>query len=661
MQNLKKKKMKIIMMTISIFTIVTIFLIIMFNIMVTGSQDTRHKVPSNIKNLHTKKYKNLKFKDTVLSKEDFKKRFKKLGWFINPFYASQVWDEYEQKQNEKYRQVLNRYLLSHGKNYLRNYVEDSFGTVFEHAQNVTIHIYGKKGMGKSFIARGFAHKMCKILEKNPNYHLDVRNLDDHQSYILNDNCKDYHNIYQTYNFSQTRMIFKTLLEHEVLIQDEMPEDRGRGSKNVMKDIKNSLKIVTRAKLCNMIFLNTSMVKMADIDLFVEALAINEKKGLNLCVLAVLSKDKKRIVYEGIAILKLKEPESLTKWYQKTSRRMKTEVQEQGGGSSAEWITEKEDIEFLLTYVTQQGKKFLSEKEFYSYILREKGLRNLKNSCLFLNELVTTVWGLLQTGDVENKFEKIDTNKELGNMQFNDIKKFEITEEKYDELYELYIKEANNITEISKRMKEEAKRKNRVEMYKAYANAKKFGFTQDDLLNKFKNALGGTLTQTAFSKNINIIKGWLNDVIGKLYEKHLALQLMKKYEGKFIKILYWENTIGTSRELGKQGEPDILVYFKDDYEGFPAPIIPGRVWVISVKCYCPGLSRKSVSIPIGELKPEIDECQRIHDLEPDKNPFLRFAFYNRNGNYDEQIESYWRKLDWMDLAPSLTITLKKKGK
>lgn len=643
------------MIIITNFYAICILLFLFYHFAIFASSENDKKTSSNkksksksvIRHVTTKRYKNRKYKDKILSKEEFKGKFKELGWFINPFYATQVWDEYE--QNEKYRQVLNRYLLSNGKRYLRNYIEDSFGEVFKHKQNVTIHVYGKKGMGKSFIARGFAHKMCKELGKNPDYHLDFKHLDDHKSYILNEEQEDYHNIFQTYNFSQSKYIFKRMQEHEILIQDEMPEDRGKGAKNVLKDVHNSLKIFTRANLINLIFLNTSMIKMNDIDLFVEALAINENKGLNLCVLSVLSKDKKRIVYEGVAILKLREPAELTKWYEETSRRMKTRVQEKGGKSGVERLEKKEDLEFLINFMKESGKTFKSKGAFRSFVFDQPELDRIDDS-LFTNEIIDSAWEILNGGTVSFTTKKIDTDEELGKVLTNDGEKFTFD---IEELYNLYISDTDVIAE-------KAKREKRVKMHRDYSSFKKVGLTQDDLISKYTNELGGTMTQSAFSKQLSRINGWLNDAIGKLYEKHLALQLMKKYEGKYEKILYWGNTKGTERELGGHGEPDILIYWKDDYRGGNLPPIPGRVWVISVKCYCPGESRKSTSIPIGKIKAEVQECQRIHDFERDKNPALKFVYYNRNGN-PEQIESLWKDYDWTHLPSSISVELIREGK
>jgi len=158
----------------------------------------------------------------------------------------------------------------------------------------------------------------------------------------------------------------------------------------------------------------------------------------------------------------------------------------------------------------------------------------------------------------------------------------------------------NTEEVLEDLSSNQKWVRQVEAYRRYRR----GAFQDDIA---KN-LG--VTQSTISKWITAVKGEIGRRMGDAYEKHLYTKLQLREDVEEV------------RYDGRKGRPDFILKLRD-----------GSYEVISAKCY--DSDRRSVSIPIGELDPELEEARRLqaqgHQVK------LTLDFYNIDDNHHETRE------------------------
>jgi len=147
---------------------------------------------------------------------------------------------------------------------------------------------------------------------------------------------------------------------------------------------------------------------------------------------------------------------------------------------------------------------------------------------------------------------------------------------------------------------------KVEAYRLYLR----GVIQDDI-----GLLMG-VDQSTISKWVSSVKGEVSRLMGEYYEKYLVSELSKN--SKILKITH----------NGEKGEADLILELKD-----------GTFQVISAKCY--DSKRKTVSIPIDEINPEIRYAEEL--LEQGKKVKLFVDYYNYNSKTHK-----FRELDLEDL-------------
>jgi len=150
--------------------------------------------------------------------------------------------------------------------------------------------------------------------------------------------------------------------------------------------------------------------------------------------------------------------------------------------------------------------------------------------------------------------------------------------------------AFSVEETLEELEANPKWRNKVDAYRMHQR----GMFQDEIKKHFG------VTQSAVSKWINQVKGELSRRMGAAYELYRKKKLELREDVERVV------------HDGREGRPDFTVYLKD-----------GSIEVISSKCYFS--DRKSVSMKIEEIKPELEEARELR--KQGRKVKLLVDFYN----------------------------------
>ena len=89
--------------------------------------------------------------------------------------------------------------------------------------------------------------------------MDARKMDEFKEFVVNPAFNEFLDVYVTYNFTQSEYVLKStsIKKGDIVFQDEMPDDRGKASRNIKKDIENVLKIASGKHQINFCFIKST--------------------------------------------------------------------------------------------------------------------------------------------------------------------------------------------------------------------------------------------------------------------------------------------------------------------------------------------------------------------------------------------------------------------
>lgn len=371
----------------------------------------------------------------------------------------------------------------------------------------------------------------------------------------------------SYMMDQTRAIFaRDDAPGSIVYQDEMPEMRGENSKRFKADMTNLLKVTARAEKINLVFVNPELIVPFKLNWAIEVLGANYEKRLTLCMLYYFTRAS-TIVADGVLIFSIDEPGELTTWYEDMMLKNKRDLREQSGTATAKWSTADQDVQDILAAVERAGG-IGTRGELEAFVKNPANDLQHVFEHGFVKDAITVAWG---------KIKGAASSKDAS------------TEVEYDG-------DSSDFTVDIPALLDGYPEKRDAELYMKYQDPR---VKQDDLAAEY-NLDQSTISRIAGARGE--VTGWLAERVGILYEQFLAKRLQEQHPGAEVE------------RDGSKGQPDIRM---DD---------ANTTVFYSVKCY--DTTRKSVSIPVDEVRPEIEAARALKEEYPDRVVKCILHLYNR---------------------------------
>lgn len=455
-----------------------------------------------------------------------------------------------------------------------------------------LEINGFTGAGKSRYARSVVRFYAKnIAKKNYYVHGDFNDLNN--DFYVNlgfDNSEPFH-VYVTYRTSETEDIIKNHFKPgDWIFQDEMPIQMGEKSRTTKNDLINIIKVASRKKMINMIFVTPDIIELENVDYYVTIMGINKPKKLTLSFFSTDSKN-----YIGTSILTVNEDPELTVYYEEISDVRKTQLMEDGGFAGVGFDKEERDrlAGLLIERIKEDNYPIRYQRDVEVKALEVADVVNCKWKAI----VITHVYNIIRSGQ---KLEKEKERKEQETIR--DTNRIKIEQ----------LKEGINVDDFIDEKTDEF-------MYDEKEILEKYGNKRDvkiylESISKSNEIIAADHDLTdpsSVTKIRNKIGLWIAQEVGRVYEPYLATQY-RKMEG--VKEVIHD---------GRNKKPDIIVFFED-----------GRVWVISVKCF--NVNRPSINLSRDELSPEIFFALKYKKQHPEANVMMFNHIRNLYNNLVQEI-------------------------
>jgi hypothetical protein len=304
-----------------------------------------------------------------VSRRLFHALIKKHGFRAYPPYIDDIYDQYV--KDEALLEAFNNWFFKGLK--ATKYFQDCLSYVQDNNENNIFLIWGIKRGGKSRVARHIALVGNRIASKHARYHHDPGDPDISNVYFMGKPfvaappgfdaaLLPVADDYCTINFSQSQKVVPRMNAGNWLIQDEMPDSRGEGSRNILKDIKNLLKIASGKRRLNFVFLNPTIVEMDNVMLYIRIVAADKVRKRTLAILSAYTSSKPAILKtRGIIIFDVDEPIELWERYETASDNVKRSFQEKSGSSLVEAnLNLVQDIVNSVTNMTDEQRDIIGE-------------------------------------------------------------------------------------------------------------------------------------------------------------------------------------------------------------------------------------------------------------------------------------------------------------
>lgn len=543
-------------------------------------------------------------------------------FYIKTSYRDHLYQVY--MKNEPFRIAINSFLK---KNIL---VTDRIMAVMRDAINqkeaITFEVNGFTGSGKSaFIRNHIIPVYGLLIKRNYIVHCDITDLDNSYTVTLN---KDFTNppfhVYVTYSNSETNEIISDhFKKYDLIFQDEMPEQHGKGSQISISNLENILRVAARKLGINIIFISPELIEMKNVDYYLTILAINKIRRLTVAMISTKSNE-----HIGCGIFRINIDPGLDEYYERVSAKRKTEIQEAAGYSNVKLSPEKKEklVSTLMDKVLAQAKAEAVTKIQKSYIKSIAVTTDLAKE-IFMDEIISAVFA---------KAKNLVVRKDEVKVVDNQTPKPSVTDMalavEADEDEELsgdgdqmvgegrFIIDIKQILESGiKKYQENASQGVSPEHAQVFLDSIDPNNRVEDLALKYK----------CVASNITVIKRrvgeWIAKVAGRRYEEYMED--------------YYKNKPEVDKVIRKTaaGNPDLVVWYKN-----------GNIDVFSLKCYSVDpRTRTSTSIPKSKIETEIIESKRLKQQFPDKQIKCTLVFYNaltqKTQNilidYDHPLETY----------------------
>jgi len=280
-----------------------------------------------------------------VSRRLFFKLIKKRGFDAYPVYLDDIYDQYR-KDDDLIEHFNSWFFKGHTAT---QYFNDCLKYIQNNKENNIFFIYGIIRGGKSRVARHVTLVGNRVAGVSARYHADPLNIDASRIYLSGKHfvtAPDNFDInmtpipiaddYCTINFSQTKKAVLRMHAGDWLIQDELPDSRGEGSRNILKDIKNLLKIASGKRKLNFVFLNPTIVNMDNVKLYINIVATDKAKKRTLAILSAYTSTKPAVLKNrGVIVFNVDEPDKLTSDYESASDNVKKTFQDSAGSSLVE--------------------------------------------------------------------------------------------------------------------------------------------------------------------------------------------------------------------------------------------------------------------------------------------------------------------------------------
>lgn len=548
--------------------------------------------------------------------ESVKKRF-----YIKTSYRDHLYQIY--LKDEGFRVALNKFFKN--KYTVTSRIQKVMKDAINQKEAVIFEINGHIGSGKSALIKNNIIPVYGILMKrNFIVHCDISDLTNNYTVILDKSFTDepFH-VYVTYSNSESNdIIANHFKKGDVIFQDEMPEQHGKGSKISVGNIENILRIAARKKGINIIFISPDFIEVKQVDYYITILAINKIHRVTLAMISTNSKE-----HIGVGIFKLNIDPALDEYYERVSAKRKTEIQDAQGYSNVQLTDERKEklVQELMTKVIEQAKKEKVTKIQKSYIESVMVTTNIAKE-IFKNEIVSSCFARVRNMFVQTKDDAIEVTKKKKENEKDAI--IEALKEKEEELDGDEMKEEGqfvidikNIIEIGVQKNKESPTTGLDPTHaQIFLDAIDPNNKVEDLAIKYK-------CRTA---NITVVKRrvgeWIAKIAGRRYEEYIED--------------YYKNLPDVSNVIRKTapGNPDLVVYYKDNL----------HVDVFSLKCYSVDPeTRNSVSIPKDKILQEIVEAKRLKKESPHLEVKCTIIFYNALSkkttripvDYDNPLDTY----------------------
>lgn len=545
-------------------------------------------------------------------------------FYIKTSYRDHLYQVY--MKNEPFRVAINSFLK---KGIL---VTDRIMAVMRDAikqkEAMTFEVNGFTGSGKSAFIRNHIIPVYGLLVKR-NYivHCDITEMDNNYTVVLNKDFKDdpFH-VYVTYSNSETNEIisekFKT---NDIIFQDEMPQQHGKGSSVSVDNLENILRVAARKKGINIIFISPEFIEMKNVDYYLTILAINKIRRITVAMISTKSNE-----HIGCGIFRINIDPGLDEYYERVSAKRKTEIQEAAGYSNVKLSPEKKEklVSQLMDKVLAQAKAESVFKIQKSYIKSIAVTTDLAKE-IFMDEIISAVFAKAKSLIVRKDEVKVVDNQTPKPSVKDMAMAVEADDDDFDDLYDggdQMIEEGKFVIDI-KQILEHGVKKYQENTNQGISPEHAEVFLESiDPNNRVEDI---ALKHKCVASNITVIKRrvgeWIAKIAGRRYEEYIED--------------YYKQKPDVDKAIRKTaaGNPDLVVWYKN-----------GNIDVFSLKCYSvDSRTRTSISIPKSKIETEIIESKRLKQQFPEKQIRCVLVFYNaitqKTQNilidYDHPLESY----------------------
>jgi len=468
---------------------------------------------------------------------------------------------------------------------------------------ITLEINGFTGSGKSALIRNHIIPVYGILVKR-NYivHCDITDLDNSYTITLDKNfTNEPFHVYVTYSNSETNEIisekFKT---NDIIFQDEMPQQHGKGSSISVDNLENILRVAARKKGINIIFISPEFIEMKNVDYYLTIIAVNKIRRVTVTMISTRSKE-----HIGVGMFRITIDPGLDEYYERVSAKRKTEIQEAQGYSNVKLSLEKKEklINLLMEKVLAQAKQDGVAKLQKSYIKSVAVTTDLAKE-IFMDEIISAVFAKARILTFKNDDVKIiDKQSNVKDMAFavedGEDDDFDDEGDKMQEEGKFVIDVKQIIEYGVQKYKENVNQGVNPEHANIFLDAIDSKNQVEDLALKYK----------CVASNITVVKRrigeWVAKIAGRRYEEYMED--------------YYKNKPEVDKVIRKTaaGNPDLVVWYKN-----------GNIDVFSLKCYSvDARTRTSVSIPKDKVQTEIIEAKKLKKDFLDKEIKCTLIFYN----------------------------------
>jgi hypothetical protein len=522
-------------------------------------------------------------------------------FYIKTSYRDHLYQVY--MKNEPFRIAINSFLK---KGIL---VTDRIMAVMRDAikqkEAMTFEVNGFTGSGKSAFIRNHIIPVYGLLVKrNYTVHCDISNMEDNYKVVLNKDFKDepFH-VYVTYSNSETNEIisekFKT---NDIIFQDEMPQQHGKGSSVSVDNLENILRVAARKKGINIIFISPEFIEMKNVDYYLTILAINKIRRITVAMISTKSNE-----HIGCGIFRINIDPGLDEYYERVSAKRKTEIQEAAGYSNVKLTPEKKEklVSDLMNKVLAQSKLEAVSKIQKSYIKSIAVTTDLAKE-IFMEEIISAVFAKAKNLVIRKDEVKVVDNQ-TPKPSVTDMA-FAVDADDEDLLNEgdAMVEEGKFVIDIKQILEQGVKK------YQENTNQ---GISPEhaevflESTNPDNRVEDIALKHKCVASNITIIKRrvgeWIAKIAGRRYEEYIED--------------YYKNKPEVDKVIRKTaaGNPDLVVWYKN-----------GNIDVFSLKCYSVDpRTRTSTSIPKAKIETEIIESKRLKKQFPEKEIKCILVFYN----------------------------------